>query len=112
MNGDNPMDNVRARERTIYKYPLGSSAPFGHSVSAQTPFTLNMPAGAIVLTVQEQNGEACVWALVNPNNDIQPREFYLAGTARACDAVDGATYIDTFQLQSGELVWHLFELAP
>ena len=50
---------------TIYKYP----------VSSEKYISLDMPAGAKILSVQEQDEETQIWALVNPENQTATRDF-------------------------------------
>lgn len=88
---------------TIWKYSL-QSAP---------NFSIEMPRGAQILTVQLQGGRPYLWALVNPDAVLEPRYFFLAPTGESFvpPALD---YIGTFQMDGGAFVAHLFEhlLAP
>lgn len=81
----------------IYKYPI--------PIDGMT--VIKMPEGAKILTVQLQNGEPHIWALVNPANKYIDRVFYLNVTGATIE--DRETYIGTFQLQDGKIVLHLFE---
>jgi hypothetical protein len=78
----------------------------------QDEITLPMPKGAEILTVQEQKGTVCVWALVNPENETERRLFRMAGTGHPIHYDMGINYkyINTFQLFEGDLVFHLFEI--
>lgn len=72
-------------------------------------FTLAMPAAARLLGVQVQHGAPCLWALVSPQATSERRQFRLVGTG---SPVDGdLAYAGTFQLYSGTLVLHLFEVS-
>ena len=74
--------------------------------------TLEMPKGAEILTMQLQNEIPCIWALVNPENEKELRNFEIYGTGNNihCDIGIERKYIGTFQLQSRvALVYHLFE---
>jgi hypothetical protein len=77
------------------------------------PFTVKvrMPEGAEILTVQIQNGVPCIWVLVNPENELEIRNFEIFGTGQkiACDIGVERKYINTFQMENGSLVFHLFE---
>ena len=86
--------------KIIYKYfyPMPSSTGF-----------IPMPVGAEVLCVQEQNGCACIWALVDPKNEIETRSFFLVGTGEPMPD-NPSKYIGTFQLSDGRYVGHIFEL--
>lgn len=73
-------------------------------------FTIDMPQGAKLLDVQAQGGEQPVlWALVEPDETIQPRCFALRGTGHDATGLDEAEYVGTFQLNRGALVFHLFD---
>lgn len=78
-----------------------------------------MPKGAKVLTVQIQGHDrvgACpiIWALVDNMAEMEPRRFAWRGTGhdalRDGDEVEAGMYVGTVQMESGKLVFHLFEL--
>lgn len=70
-----------------------------------------MPQEAELLSVQTQSKTPCLWALVNPNSPTEERCFEVFGTGHPvhCDMGIDRKFIGTFQLQSGGLVFHLFE---
>lgn len=76
-------------------------------------FTLEMPNGAEIMTIQTQFEKPCIWAIVEPSNELEKRHFEIKGTGHPFqeDAENNRsrTYIGTFQLASGQLVFHLFE---
>lgn len=88
-------------KKSIWKFPIASPE--------QT--TIKMPGGAEILTIQTQNGMPCIWALVNPENDTEERCFEIFGTGHDVPVDMGIErkYINTFQLNGGGLVYHLFE---
>lgn len=90
-------------KKTIWKFELSPSITGTHS------FT--MPKDAKILTVQTQNNNPCIWALVNPNNEVEERFFELFGTGHDvyCDMGIDRKYINTIQMREGGLVFHLFE---
>ena len=92
------MSNIRR----VYKYAL--------DIDDETSIT--MPAGARILTVQEQGGEPQVWALIDPANEPCTYRFRLAGTGHDIEWKDGMVHRGTFQLRGGALVFHLFEYGP
>lgn len=78
-------------------------------VPIEDEFTLLLPAGARILAVQAQHNEPQMWALVDPNAAPQPRRFRLAGTGHP---IEGEwSYLGSFQVHGGNLVFHLFEEA-
>ncbi len=77
-------------------------------------FEIDMPAGARILTVQPQGTQICLWALCDPAQGKEMRQFRLAGTGHVIDwPANRLAYIGTFQVAGGLLIFHLFEkLAP
>jgi len=82
--------------KTIWKYTLAPKAK------------IEMPKGAQILCVQEQHGEAQLWALVNPKAPKEVRCFTVYETGHDFSDNPG-TYIGTFQLKELGLVFHVFE---
>ncbi len=74
---------------------------------------IDMPIDAEPLCVQVQKGCPCIWVLVNTNDGFERRRFVTHGTGHRVLDTAGA-YIGTYQLDGGELVFHVFEggLAP
>lgn len=73
---------------------------------------VEMPEGAEILTVQVQNANICLWALVTPENSLKSRNIEVFGTGHDIP-FDGISiyrrYIGSVQLESGLLVFHVFE---
>lgn len=67
-----------------------------------------MPKGAEILTVQIQYGIPQIWALVNPDADLEVRHLVFYGTGHGCPDNPGK-YIGTFQINAGSLIFHVFE---
>lgn len=75
-------------------------------------FGLLMPKGAEVLTVQVQHGKPQIWARVDPDAPKETRWFGFFGTGHPIPGEAAGvqfTYVDTFQVEAGQLVFHLFE---
>lgn len=72
--------------------------------------TIKLPKEADILSVQSQNETVCLWALVNPKNELEDRYFEIFGTGHPI-ALETTLkeYVGTFQLHGGSLVFHLFE---
>lgn len=70
--------------------------------------SISMPKGAEILSVQEQHGKTCIWAMVNPNAPLEIRKIVIYGTGHVLPN-DPGQFIGTFQLQSGAYVFHMFE---
>lgn len=84
----------------IWKFPL----------PVLDDFSLLLPRGARVLTVQAQADRPCLWALVDPAAEPTPRQFRMWGTGHE-HAEEPGTYLGTFQLGGGALVFHVFEVT-
>ena len=85
--------------KTIWKY----------DVPIEDYFEINMPKDAQILTIQTQNGEPKLWALVNPDNATEKRIFRHSGTGHPITD-NNMDYIGTYQLHGGELIFHVFEV--
>lgn len=70
-----------------------------------------MPKYAEILTVQRQQGNLCMWALVDPKEEKEPRFFEIFGTGHPIKPNTNVSmsYIDTYQERDGLLIFHLFE---
>lgn len=87
--------------KKIFKYPV-------NIVDRQE---IEMPEGAEILTVQNQGGVICLWAIVDPEKEKLTRTIRIIGTGH--DIADGEAetliYIGTVQTNGGAFVWHIFE---
>lgn len=92
--------------RTIYRYPIAlMTNPIEEVV-------INMPKWSHILSFQAQEDVLCIWALIDTDNDLVQRRFYVAGTGQDLGTLPifrVTQYIGTAQ-QRG-FVWHLFERA-
>ena len=68
-----------------------------------------MPVGAEILSAANQDGNLCIWAIIDPSKESESRHIEIVGTGLSlpCDmGVDrrfiGTALIDVF-------VWHVFE---
>lgn len=71
------------------------------------PVTVEMPAGAKLLSIQTQNGRGCLWAEVEMTAPIRKRAFMIVGTGHEIPALCGG-YVGTYQV--GHFVWHVYEV--
>jgi hypothetical protein len=71
---------------------------------------LTMPDGAELLSVANQNGNLCLWAMVDPSNEKQFRYIEVIGTGNPMPEYMGLDrqFIGTVLINP--LVWHVFEL--
>lgn len=87
--------------RTVWKF----DAPIADE------FSVAMPRGAEMLTVQMQHGHPVIWALVDTVLEAEPetRHFSWRGTGHDCDYMKAKGYVGTVQISGGTLIFHLFE---
>lgn len=85
---------------------------FKYTLPYDREFTINMPFGARVLSVQTQNGAPMLWAMIDPEAEPEPRAFWQVGTGDPFDYDKPGRYIGTYQLSSGTFVFHIFEQTP
>lgn len=85
-------------EKTIWKFELGLAIT-----------KIEMPERAQVLTAQMQSNQLCLWALVDPDAKKRTRIFGVFETGYSISE-DNITYITTFQVSGGALIFHVFEL--
>lgn len=67
---------------------------------------IEMPRYAKLLHVGEQDGEAYVWAAVDPERPVETRVLWVVPTGVEIDS--GLTFVGTVQFADG-LVFHAFE---
>jgi hypothetical protein len=95
-SGDTAM--ASGESRRIWKYKLRIT----------DEQSIEMPTGAQFLSVQFQDGDLCMWALVDLDEPMHRHRFYVVGTGNPMPR--GATYhIGTVQQPGLHLVWHVFE---
>lgn len=83
---------------TVWKYPIALN-DHDHA---------DIPAGAEFLAIQNQDGNATMWWLVDPDQPLERHYFKIVGTGHPAPA--GATYRGTVQHLDGSLVLHYFEV--
>ena len=64
-----------------------------------------LPKRAEILTMQMQHGIPTLWALVDPENELEDRVIDVVGTG--WEVKDNMKYICTYM--DGPFVWHAFE---
>mgnify|MGYP006988319495 CR=1 FL=1 len=106
--------------KTIWKYKLENAARVGAVVHQ-----IDMPKGAKIIKAGSTQGEAVVWAIVDPDAPLKPQWFYTAWTGSNVPDPDwgnGYEYLDTvtvhtfsnlhtafgFTMQPTEIVVHVF----
>lgn len=86
--------------KTIFKYPI---------YKIEDEISINLPSGAKILSAQIQREILCIWALIDTDNPLSLRIFRIIGTGHHIDDENKLIYINTFQMNNGKLVFHLFE---
>ena len=86
--------------RTIWKYELKSGSQ-----------EIAMPKGAVVLALQTQKGNPCLWAEVDPKERLELRMFEMVETGHPIPTDMGVErrYVGTFQVKDGDFVFHVYE---
>lgn len=84
--------------RVIWKFQL-------HIMERQQVF---MPVPATPLCVQMQGERPCLWVEVDPNNPMGNVELTIVGTGQVVP--EGSRYVNTFLMNDGVLVFHVYEV--
>lgn len=84
--------------KTILKFPL----------SGDLCDLIEMPKRAMPLSVQVQDGQIYLWALCDPEGEVEKRLFVTVGTGRSINLKTG-NYVGTVQTSGGSFVWHVFD---
>lgn len=69
---------------------------------------IEIPEHAKFLSLHIQNGNPCMWFIVNPNNNKINRKFEIYATGQDIYLAD-RKFIGTFLVNNGSLVFHVFE---
>ena len=85
--------------QVIYKYPVEP---------IRLKFVHMIPKGAEVLCVQMQNDAPQMWVLVDPDAEMERREFIRVGTGWEHKKTSKSQYVGTYQ--ELPFVWHIFEV--
>jgi hypothetical protein len=80
---------------SIYKYPF--------QIFDVVP--IEMPAAAVPLCVQLQDGVPCIWMQVDTSNPTVYRALRIFGTGREVESY-GLAYVGSIQM--GPYVWHIY----
>ena len=86
--------------KTIWKYEL----------RIEDIQKLEMPKESKILSVQMQHSTPCIWIQCDNSNDMETRNFHTFGTGNPLpNDIDNFTYIGTYQINSGVIIFHVFE---
>lgn len=82
---------------------------FKYEVPLSETFHIDLPEGAIFLTLQVQFSTPQMWFRVDSERPLQRQVFGVCGTGEPIPtAVLEAPFLGTFQLSRGALVFHVF----
>ena len=71
---------------------------------------IDLPENARILTVQTQNGIPCIWAIVDEESTkTKHHTIRTYGTGHPFDSHIHCFYVGTYQLNGGNLVFHVFD---
>lgn len=87
--------------KRILKYPLEAHP------SPKSSQTLLMPREVWPLCVQMQEGP-CLWAMGDDEQPLEERTIRVINTGDWIPDADRLSYVGTYQLQHGLLVFHVF----
>jgi len=77
---------------------------------------LDLPRGARFLSVDTQGigikERPQMWFLIDLDAETECRNFVVFGTGRPVPEPHRLTHLGTFQIDNGNLVFHLFEVIP
>lgn len=89
--------------KTIWKYEL----------MIHDEQIVDLPKNAEILTIQNLQGNQCLWALVSPANETEPRTIVCRDTGHDIDFPNFTLqYISSAQFYNGDVVFHYFEKLP
>lgn len=69
---------------------------------------VTMPIGAEIMCVQIQRRKPVIWAMVNPEAERKKVKLITHGTGHEVDRDRFSSYVGTYQLYEGGLVFHVF----
>lgn len=91
-------------EKRIWKFQIGPNSLRDNTYKMEIP----MPEGAIIRHIGlDPQGNACIWAEVDPSKEKKVRRFYSTGTGHGV-VPENAGFIGTVVLPQG-FVFHIYE---
>jgi len=92
-------------EKSCSKY-MASQVIWKYAVSLGE-FSLDLPKGAMVLSVRTLGKKPYIWAMVNPEAEKEERKFFIVVTGENFEWYTTIRVIGSYQVKTQ--VWHLFE---
>ncbi len=84
--------------KVVHKFPV----PLASTTSG-----IDMPRGSRLLHFDSQGSGLFIWALVDPNEAMDSRTFFVVGTGHTLPELH---YRHVGSCMDGAFVWHLFEV--
>lgn len=85
--------------KSVWKFPL----------KVADEQIIEVPSGAEPLKAEMQNGELCLWMLVDTDVSFCRKKVHIHGTGhKVDDTIDRSDYVDSFMMHDGALVFHVF----
>ena len=82
----------------VFKYPI----------DVTDDQTIVLPPDAELLKIMVQHDVPCMWVRVDTSKAVVPWEFKLVGTGHPAPSYETHIYVDSFMIEDGALVFHLF----
>ncbi len=95
--------------KRIFKYRIPAHWLPGPIVG-QAVYAEEMPKGAVILSVGQQNDRPFVWALVDPAAPPSGRQIVIVLTGWET-AADPGRFLGTIHLHQGRTVAHVFDMG-
>lgn len=106
---------IAQRDLAVWRFPI-PVRDIGSARMDSERVKIEMPRDALILSVQSQNGDICIWAQVDPKSERHVRTFRVVGTGyRWWAGPYGQTptntghFLGTCQFYDGSLVLHVYE---
>ncbi len=87
--------------KVVHKFPVALAGGSGSGIE--------MPRGARLLHFDAQGDELFLWALVDPNEAMDVRTFFIVGTGHTLPELR-YRHVGSCLMRGGGLEWHLFEV--
>lgn len=84
---------------------------FKYELHGRGTTTVNIPKGARVLSVANQDEALMLWAAVTPSNPTEPRTFLVALTGQEIAVTPSFPFLGTVLFDNGNFVVHVFEVT-
>lgn len=84
---------------------------FKYSKPLNDVMKFQLPRGAEILSVGNQYGKFCLWAIVDPDEALVNTTILCRGTGHELNGAEGK-FLGTVQFDGGSLIFHFFEKRP